>query len=605
MLEFQQILYFIVSVLGSIFLGMPVAVLIRRGREYRMDIIALAFIMGCALTMLPAYLLSMIGLSMKRIVPILLALDAVLWIAVCVKKLIFLPKAMEWVFLAVCVAAGSLVLIQMVVYHASFPYSDGYTYVSIADYLAENACRTRVELDPYHPWLSQVYLYQNCGFRMGTQFLLSFWAVLFGQEYSIVAYVPISGLAVSLFGSCVWYFLADRKGLELQNRLFAIVFSAFNASIVLWCAIFGFLPQLFGMALVCACLRAVRTAMQENKLSMYIEGAIMAAALCLCYSELAPFYVLMAVMQYVFYSRRQKAWLANMKGLVITAIFSAVLLGPYLVDMLRALIIQFGANVGWNQRTDWLSSISWIISSVPGQYLFSDMKPHKLALLGITLAMAYVLIRGIAKGKKPTSESVILSESIMVSVPFLVMLIYFEFFAANPFGEGAGNAWSIFKLLQYYSIIPFCYYFLYYGSAFSDGGSFNRILRACVPVAFIVLSVVYTTSFSHNITRQMVDYTGSERPMQEYLALSERYEETDRVINLVDIPQQQRKLLTYFLRKNKLASDWTSDGYFSPYSPDMNPDYAPDGIDLVAGTASADSLAGVVELEEDVMPMAS
>lgn len=69
-LEFQQIAFYFLCVIGTFLLGVPVAALIR-GELDSEDRIPLSFIMGCVYTCLPAYWLSMLGLSMKYAADIL------------------------------------------------------------------------------------------------------------------------------------------------------------------------------------------------------------------------------------------------------------------------------------------------------------------------------------------------------------------------------------------------------------------------------------------------------------------------------------------------------------------------------------------------------
>ena len=537
---------------------------------------------------------------MKIIVLVLLSIDVIIWVLVIRKKLLKKVERKDCILFLFCMGAGILALMPMVLYHASNPYADGYTYVSIADYLIEHGYGINAELDPYSPWLTQVVLYQKYGLRIGAQLFLAFWSVIFSQHYSIVLLSPISGFGICFLGVCVWYYHTHREDADQRNIIYAIVFSAFNSSIIIWSAVTGFIPQLFGLALIIIALCSFKETMIKGTLTKYIESGFIIAALCICYSEIVPFFALMVFAIYVLESHRKGKWAYHFKTSIIIAIISVIIMGPYIFDMFRALIMQLKAVVGSYQEMDWLSVVSWLLSSVPVQYRFTTGDQNQIIYIGITLLLVMLLLFGYRRNTYEKKKQEI-CEGIIISIPFLLMLIYFEYIAANPFGPGIGNTWSIYKLAQYVVIIPICYLFMYFGDVFRGNSIIKRILTFSLPLCFICMSIVYTVNFSYSVTRSMFNYTGTKtkEPITEYIELGEKYKNEDKIINLIGMPLQQRKLITYFLHENKLASDWSSDNYFSAFESNMDPPYAQDGITLISDPNNPDALAGIVEVSID------
>lgn len=183
-----------------------------------------------------------------------------------------------------------------------------------------------------------------------------------------------------------------------------------------------------------------------------------------------------------------------------------------------------------------------------------------------------------------------------VSHPFFLFLIYFGMVVPNPFGSGYGNTWSLFKLAQYAFPMIGCFLFPYFSDVFEGKGWVRKSLSRLLPVMFCIAGVVHAAFYSESITTLMRQYTNeADNPLMAYMELTEKYKDENRVINLYDLPTEHRKVLTYFLRDNRLISNWSSDSYFSAY-PYPELEFDSEGIFLIYDPENERADLGLVEV---------
>lgn len=605
MFELMQIIYFFICFIGIFAIGIPCCGLL--GHSKKAEAVPYAFLMGCAQIIIVTYWLSYFNIPIKYAAIIIPILGILLWCvaiygkSVCFKDYI---NRKSLLLVGICVIAGLMELVPIVIYKAAFPYGDSYTYLCIADWLVDHGYNELIQLDSYKPWLTQMYLYQVQNLRIGAQMLLSFWTALCGQEYSIFLYAAVSGIGVAAFGFAVWMFLLVRGNIGARNIIYAVVFSVFNAPIIIWSAIHGFFPQLFGLVYMIVALAKTISFLRDKKtfvIKDVYETGIFIAVMCLCYSEVVPFFVLAIVAVYFFSGFKEGAWGSNFKCLFILALVSFGLMGEYFIGMVEAILLQFGAVVGNPQTINWMGYIGYWLSSVPIGFNFKldNYYPSlvRLVFLLLTLVCFILLIIGIGRSTRKTKWEEI-QEYGVISIPYLLMLVYFTSFAANPFGDGIGNSWGIYKLVQYYFIIICCYLFSFYADVFRGKKRIGKILVILLPIFFVVSSCVNTINYSYDVTRPMYEYVGkSENPILEYVELAELYKEEKKNINLVNIPDRPRKLLTYFLRDNNLVSNWSTDEYFGVYDAGMDPEYDLNGLTLKYSPMDETSIAGMIPID--------
>lgn len=605
MFELTQVLYYIGCTLGTLLIGSPVVLLLHRDDAKIFH--PKSWFMGTTIITLLCYWMSMFGISMKQAWIIVAMLSLIAWGAAWKfrpgKKDSFSVEKQTRLLLAICLIAGSLALIPMMVFKACFLYGDMYTYVSIADYLLENGYGNMVALDPYSPWLSQVLMYQSQGLRMGAQFFLSFWTAALQQEFSVFMYSPASAFGVCLYGMAVWEFTQSVWKLSPRRVVYAVIFSAFNIPFVVWSAIYGFFPQLLGLAFFIMAFGTVVKLLvhhQTFSVSDYVEGSLWIASMAFCYSEVVPFFVVFTAVLYFTQNRSKKAFLQGFKSLALIAVFSLAVLGKYAIEMFGAIIAMMGAAVGWEQRLNWIGYLACWFSSAPTQYNFVDVKyPFILHVIFVaaTIIMLALLVYGLCVHKS-ASKTKHLTAGAILAIPLFLFLIYFGNITENPFGNGYGNSWSVFKLAQYSFPVIGCFLFPYFADVFQGSSLIKRSLTIAFPGLFCVVGLVHTVLYSDSVTESMRKYTNyAENPIMAYIDTAKHYEGETRVLNLLgfDEHQGERKILTYFLRGNKLASDWSSDGYFALYT-NKDPEITSDGLFLRYDSKATDSPLQLTEM---------
>src|SRR5262249_50640086 len=157
--------------------------------------LVLAPILGAGVLILLSADLSYAGASMHRAAPIVLGGGLTLSL---VGALVFRRRPRPtvewrdaaWIHLIGAVAGGSA-LLSVVLYRAWNPYTDAFTYISIADYLQGHSYFDPAIPGTMQPVLTQMALYQHYGFRMGSNFLLAFFTALFHAEYAFDLYLPV------------------------------------------------------------------------------------------------------------------------------------------------------------------------------------------------------------------------------------------------------------------------------------------------------------------------------------------------------------------------------------------------------------------------------
>ena len=599
------IFYYLICIIGIFLVGYPVFVF--SGQEQRKTLVyPFSFLVGAAEIIFVSFWFSCFGMAAKYIINVMTLIAVVQWVLLFVKKknVKFWTKTdkMDYFILGACLLSGLFPIIPMIFFKACFPYCDGFTYVSIADWLVENGFGNQVTLDVYHPWLSQIYLYQFYHLRMGAQYFLAFWTAFFQVKYSIFTYASISGVGVFLLGNSVALFTSHSSSLDKKHVIFATVFSAFNVPIIIWSAIYGFFPQLFGMVFIAASLGWIKKSFEIEEKGFktdYIVAAFFVTALALCYSEMVPFFVLAVCAWLIYYSVRNRKFKTYCLRLIVIALIACIFMGKYTIEMVQAILSQFGAVVGGDRSEGWFTYLGYILSSVIVDFNFTTGvygSVYRIIFAAFTLMMLTFLIVGCVRSRRTDKKEALIDMTVL-TIPYFLMLVYFTSITDNPFGDGAGNSWGTYKLVQYYAIIPFMCIFSFYADTFRGTKRIFKALNYILLCGFICWACLNTFVYSKSITGSMRTYTGySEAPLTEYVEIAEKYEGVDSVVNIESTPVKHRQLLTYFLRDNNLASDWSSDDYFNIMREIGDPPHASEGIILTYNPDDDNSLAGMIEV---------
>lgn len=331
----------------------------------------------------------------------------------------------------------------------------------------------------------------------------------------------------------------------------------------------------------------------------YIVAAFFVTALALCYSEMVPFFVLAVCAWLIYYSVRNRKFKTYCLRLIVIALIACIFMGKYTIEMVQAILSQFGAVVGGDRSEGWFTYLGYILSSVIVDFNFTTGvygSVYRIIFAAFTLMMLTFLIVGCVRSRR-TDKKEALMDMTVLTIPYFLMLVYFTSITDNPFGDGAGNSWGTYKLVQYYAIIPFICIFSFYADTFRGTKRIFKALNYILLCGFICWACLNTFVYSKSITGSMRTYTGySEAPLTEYVEIAEKYEGVDSVVNIESTPVKHRQLLTYFLRDNNLASDWSSDDYFNIMREIGDPPHASEGIILTYNPDDDNSLAGMIEV---------
>lgn len=598
MSDILQLIYYTSTVIIVFPIGLAVVLLAKKEQE---NWIPKSYMYGTAILTISSYWLSCFsknGLRGPSKYFILLALLGA--VSICVIRRTLFRQYLKSVskgdiinFL-ICSVLGALPMVLIIGFGAQFPYIDGYTYICNADYLMDYGYNVIIQPEDtmLHPWLSQTMLYQNANLRIGAQMFLALFSGLFNVKFSLELFMPITAYGVFLCGMAAWSFASKKYAESRYYKTIAIILVVANVPIVLWNAVYGFMPQTFGSAFFMAALAAILGFENWKKDAKWniLSTALLFACGALCYNEMLPFLVLvtaMIILKYLILNKNErKQIIVYISCCAITAMIYIVTFVP---SMIRSTLAQFGVVVGWHQDKDIYTYISYFLSTVPAEYSFHSV-PYSMTLFFyeiLTVILLVAVIIGFGKSKKSVK-----TEFICVSLPYVLVLLYFVIFTDNPFIGGRGNSWSIYKLMQYYFVAAVPYI------AICISEILNKMHKAVIIViiaGFAMFNMGNAVSYMETLSYSMENYVEeSEESIYEYYKLYEQYGQSEQRIILHNIPDKHRQMITYFLKDVELISDWNRDVYYSVI-PDMPQQLFNTGIHLTYDLDATGGVAGLVE----------
>lgn len=591
-----QILYYLFIIFLTCFIGFSA---ILYAKEMKKNWIPRSFILGTSIIILVSFWMSYLSKNGLRpiawiVIGILLLFSAVSLIR---NKLIALKyiksiSTEDFICMILCILSGIIPLTLYIVYGAEFPYVDGFTYICNADYLMDCGYRIPIDINETitHPWLSQTYLYQTHHFRIGAQMMMALISSLLNLKFSIEVFLPLTSYCVLLCGMSAWSMISDKFNVNKYTKIAGVIMMCFNLPIILYIALYGFLPQIMGSALFLAAIAYfINWDEWENDRKWNIVAvSIVISSFALTYNEMLPFFILIILVivgcklivckhdgKKIFYS------------VCVSGILSILLIIVYIPGMIKAILSQFGAVVGGHQIKDINTYLAYYLSTVPADYSYQtssfDMVMFVIQLA--TLLMFCCIIIGFYK-----IDPRIKLDFICISIPYIVFLVYFVLFSINPFVGGRGNTWSIFKLIQYY-FIPLAPFIGIFISQFFEK---SKIIVKIFFTLFLIYNSINGIKLTENLANVMENYVGVEQnSLDEYLKLYDEYRDCKESITLHNVPAKHRQMVSYFLRDVELIADWNSDDYFT-IIPDVPKDICGKGIDLVYNTGNNEGIAGLV-----------
>lgn len=552
--------------------------------------ILLAPVLGAGVLVWLSGFLSYCGLSMRTAAPIIcicgIATSAAgVWIAHRRHEFVFKSSGTAAYAHVLGLIGGSSALASIFLYHAWNPYTDAFTYISIADFLQNHSFLSPAIPGATHPVLTQVFIYQQGGYRMGSNFLLSFFAALFHADYSFDVYMPVLSLGLWLAVPGFWVFCRRALFMPALATVFATMIFALHTGIPITNAEWGFMPEAWGFVFMLPFLALyMRAGNGCDRIRRIIATGVFGGLLLLTYTEIVPF-ILLFVALYSTHRIWHREIRRRAKKLQLTTLipFStlAYVAGPILVAMAIAplatwhfipvIIRQSHAVVGGDihlSALDYIGMLSGFRSLAETDILSPGILGTiwRLAALTATTIVLVTAIRGPRRVRLQIGS---------LAIPFILALLWFGLYATNPWEQGkVGQPWDIYKLITY----SFFLFVALWGCGLAvlwKGYGFNRLLALAQVLAFLAFFPVATVRTARVQANQMEVFTGTRvNPIVQYKRIPSmlRSIPQDLPVNLL-IPSEEGKhqqLVAYFMHRPVIA-DWSEDGYVWPHMDHSKP----------------------------------
>lgn len=538
----------------------------------------LAIILSVSGVIILVFWLSCFGIQMKKIKRIILcSVSFLLFVQIARKKIEFHEMRKDTLIkLFLSIIPSIIYLGPIVITRRLYFYSDLQTYCSMADWYRDSTYFTPVALGDYNGWLNLVEKYYTEGLRCGSQFLLSFFTDIFSVEFSIELFAPVMAFGIFLYTLAIWHcaenFIGtpDRKTINVM-----ILFCGLNSTVLLWTATTGLMPQMYGFSLALTVVSLFINKCSFNKKGrMHIAFGIIGAALVLVYGEIVPFIVLGLLIYFgICYLENKSDGKIMLRYLMLELLAVVIFSAIYIPNFVKSIFFQMSDLVGYEIPFGILEYLGYFFSTIYVNtiYSFDTIDFFQIISLFMTISLLILFVKSFFSGNYGRD---IKKEFLCLSIPFIVMGIYYLFLAENPYREGeTGNSWNIYKIIQYYTalMLPYVVYLilrLIYQIKYKK-------IMVFLFWGWCVFNIVSAISYSNYITVYATTLTGNkENPTLEYYKLSEKYRNYEGKIYLCNISSSHQLAISYFLQNNQLNSCWSKnvinykdDGIILTYAP--------------------------------------
>lgn len=470
-------------------------------------------------------------------------------------------------------------------YGAINGHNDAFTYFVHSSWLQDHAFCETISTVNVNAATTQVYLYQQKGFRMGASFLLALFQSLLHIKWSYEIYpalvISSIGACCSSIGPCI------SKTLLKTNRLMRFLIlslPAFSFGGIVFGANFGFLPQTVALCLGSGGIFMVgflfsNICDKESNFSSVIKAAI-PCSICLAatvyaYSEISPLIFIGILGGSFLFAVRNHSWSKTLTFVCALLGLSLLLLNTELIRIYSALQTQMGVVVGSPVNWSMLGYVAHILGvhggawdlfqwANPVGYLSAFFNNPAIFTCGILLFAIGITILIL---NMRISWAYIIDGTLMPTIVILLVIgmgiLYFRYFVHSPFSVGIGQSWSQFKLAEWAH--PFAMAFI----LLSISNLNNRLKTKFKPILItvFVLGISITVLNSVARTKALIQYYGGTHDLNQfYLDFRKAVIENcpvDRPIYLALNGRHHkfRQMAAYYLPDREVLSDWTGDDY--------------------------------------------
>lgn len=489
---------------------------------------------------------------------------------------------------------------QTVVFKTLIPWLDSYTYVSCADHMLTHGWKEKLVYEEFFPWKTQVQWYQDWGLRVGGQQLMAFLTAVVKNELSFASLVPclavgsmLTGCGLLRFTTCILdRYMAKEK--RFVAEVVVCLFAALNGFLFVD-PFQGFYPMTLGSAFFLLTVSEIILGLSETyEKGSVLWGTIYACCTAITYSEILPFLALQVICLLVYKVFTDKKVLNQFtKYIIKIALFSILFLNIYVLDAIKAIIMEMQDAVGSPREYGIFEYTGYIIGTLPSLYSFhmGEAVIQKLFFLLITGVFGFGIV---LMFKKYINKKEMLKHIGLLCLPFVVLLFYFSFFARNLWEDGTGNSYSVYKTVRYFSLLILPLIAIAVNQFYYSERNLRRFW-VYIYIVMISLIGIYNVVSQYSYARSGVaQLLGKEdKNFESYYQLRERLRGEERVINLVGLPEAHARLISYFLKECKVAWPYRNDIFHWRYV-DADPPYAEDGLTYIY-KPNEESIAGLVE----------
>ncbi len=425
---------------------------------------ALASFIGTATLGLAAGWLSKLGLPMRTIA----ILISLIWLALVAiafrqdKTALLLVEGQRLPGLLALSAAvligAAFVLLPLAVGNSYAFLNDTFIYISNSEFLQTHGFPYSLQVNALNqPILTQIARNQFTGLRMGAIDFLALVQGIYRGTQAVDIFPAVSAWAVSSLGLALYSLLRSNFRLPVNFSIFAVGVLGFNLNPIAAAAMFGFLPQTFGLvAFIWSILLASQVPRAREVhwqlallLGLAFSFAITAysAILPIMVAGIAIYWMLALLKSFHTVAFKPQLW-----TMLACLGFTLLLTNYELVRSLRAIPFELqmlNSKIGWN--VPWSTVQFWehAVGAIGGGGEYWVIQPpwsQIIAALGTAL-----IVIGFVAYLRQRSDWLVL----VLSILFVFGWVYYAQIAHNPWTGQVGQTWGLYKLNQYGYIIVF------------------------------------------------------------------------------------------------------------------------------------------------------
>lgn len=473
---------------------------------------------------------------------------------------------------------GLPLLIELFFYGGYNAHNDVYTYLAISDWLQSHAFNQTITPQTMTPAATQPAMYQAMGFRMGGSYFMGLLQAVFHIKWAYTIYpaAVLTPVSVCCLAMGFPIFLSTKQVIKRWIQLGLLILPALSFGALSFSMLYGFMSQTFGLALGAATLFwygamlsyfRTPTLVWKKQLIFSIPLAFFFSACAVSYSEISIFILLAIVLSTIVFMIKSRVFVPYIVQAIFVAILSLVLINFELPRIIQSILEQSHAVVGSPIDWPWFGFIFHMIGLHGGGWDIFQWSMHGSAKYKVVAMLILVFLGIIFLGNRKKIKSSLLQGSwlpsaIILSI-FIVGIVYFRYFVANPFPVGHGQSWSQFKLSEW--AFPFAFVFVAANIILLCRRSSNTLkglvvlflLLACSGVVFSVKDRMGT------ITNYYIGVKNLDQFYQDarQLILRTCPKNAPIYLNLINSNHNFRQMLSLYLTDRRIKSDWTGDGY--------------------------------------------